>query len=65
MGHDNISICEEMDPPLTSVDGKLDTLVSIVFEDLMRQMDGHMDVVERSLAGTLVWRETCGVVKEP
>jgi len=60
MGFDNVSICEEMDPPLTSVDGQLEAVVSEAFEVLFRQMEGTADVEERAVPGILAWRGSCG-----
>jgi len=61
VGHDNISICEELSPALTSVDGRVAELVGEAMELLEQQIAGESgEPVQRNVEGYLVWRESCG-----
>ncbi len=61
-GHDNISICRELHPPLTSVDGQIDLAVAEAVRILNGHINGEKEIVQKEIPAFAVWRESCGEV---
>lgn len=60
VGHDNVSLCDELEPALTSVDGGVEELTKMGVELLQEQIEGHSDApVQERVPGRLVWRDSC------
>jgi LacI family transcriptional regulator len=66
VGHDNIGICEQLQPLLTSVDGRVSEVVELAIDLLRRQLEGEaLEAVDRMVEARLVWRESCAGVTNP
>jgi len=59
IGHDNVSLCDELKPRLTSIDGSVDAMVARALDLLVRQIDGEAVPDQDTLTATLVWRDSC------
>lgn len=62
MGHDNVSICEEMLPTLTTVDQRVDIMAATAVELLEAQIKTQepSEPLQKEVNASLVWRESCG-----
>jgi DNA-binding LacI/PurR family transcriptional regulator len=62
VGHDNVSICEEMSPTLTTVDQRVDLKMSAAVDLLEMQIEAEDpgEPVQKEVNASLVWRESCG-----
>lgn len=61
IGHDNLPLCTEISPNLTSTDMCMDTLGNEAMALLLKQINKKIDKpVENIISSNIVWRETCG-----
>lgn len=62
IGHDDLWVCQQLDPPLTSIHRAEDQLVSQAIDLLLEQIDagGSAPVRELLVEGEMVWRGSAG-----
>lgn len=65
VGHDNLSICTEIVPQLTSIDRKIEQIIMQALEMLKNQIEhGQSEPEQRYVPASIEWRETCGPVRD-
>jgi DNA-binding LacI/PurR family transcriptional regulator len=62
VGHDDLWICQQLEPPLTSIHRAEDELVSQAIDLLMEQIEASGDHPPREVLvdGEMVWRQSAG-----
>ncbi len=65
VGHDDLWICEQTEPPLTSIHRSEDTLVAKAMELLLNEIEnGPSQPQELQVEGKMVWRQSAGPVSQ-
>jgi LacI family transcriptional regulator len=66
VGHDDLWICQQLDPKLTSIHRAEDKLVSKAIDLLIEQIDSEGPVAPREVLvdGEMVWRQSAGPAPE-
>lgn len=65
MGHDNLWICDQLEPKLTSIHRAEELLVSHAIDLLIGQIErGERNVKEILVEGAMVWRESTGTAPD-
>jgi LacI family transcriptional regulator len=63
-GHDDVPICRDFSPALTTIHRSEQTLVTEAIELLLKQIQDHSDTPqEKLIAGKVIWRESTGPVQ--